>query len=46
MNLVRAQFDDEEEPAQPTTKKCDACKMEIPIDATRCGHCTSEIPAT
>jgi len=26
-------------PADPTTKKCGECKMEIPIDARRCGHC-------
>ena len=43
INRVRAQFESEDEQAAPTTKKCDACKMEIPIDATRCGHCTSEI---
>jgi large conductance mechanosensitive channel len=43
MNRVRAQFETEDEAAAPTTKKCDACKMEIPIDATRCGHCTSEV---
>jgi large conductance mechanosensitive channel len=28
-----------EPPADPTTKKCPECKMEIPIDARRCGHC-------
>lgn len=27
----------------PTTKICPFCKMEIPIDATRCGHCTSQL---
>ena len=27
----------------PTTKVCPFCKSEIPIDATRCPHCTSEI---
>lgn len=31
-----------EEPA-PTTKICPFCKMEIPIDAVKCGHCASEI---
>ena len=30
-----------EEPAEPTTKECPFCKSEIPIGATRCGHCTS-----
>lgn len=33
-------------PAPPTEKPCPHCKFSIPIDATRCGHCTSElIPA-
>ncbi len=30
------------EPEVPTTKVCPYCKNEIPIDATRCGYCTSE----
>ncbi len=32
-----------EEEAAPTTKTCPYCKSEIPLDATRCGHCTSEL---
>ncbi|WP_194608245.1 large conductance mechanosensitive channel protein MscL [Clostridium vitabionis] len=32
-----------EEPKAPTTKICPYCKSEIPIDATRCPHCTSEL---
>ena len=32
-----------EEEAAPTTKVCPYCKSEIPIDATRCPHCTSEL---
>lgn len=34
-----------EEPAAPTTKVCPFCKSEIAIEATRCPHCTSELPA-
>lgn len=30
-------------PAAPTTKKCPFCKSEIPLDATRCPHCTSTL---
>ena len=30
-----------EEPAAPKTKTCPYCKSEIPVDATRCAHCTS-----
>lgn len=33
----------EEQPAAPTTKACPYCISEIPIAATRCGHCTSEL---
>lgn len=29
---------------EPTTKKCTFCLSEIPIKATRCPHCTSELP--
>ena len=36
----------EEAPAEePTTKECPHCFSEIPIKATRCGFCTSELPA-
>ncbi len=30
----------QQKPVDPTTKKCPECKSEIPIDATRCAHCT------
>lgn len=33
-----------EEPAEPTTKTCPYCKSEIPIDAVKCCHCTSDLP--
>ena len=32
-----------EEAAAPTTKTCPYCKSEIPLDATRCAHCTSQL---
>lgn len=32
-----------EEAAAPTTKKCPYCCEEIPLEATRCPHCTSEL---
>jgi large conductance mechanosensitive channel len=30
-------------PAAPTTKNCSECAMAIPIEAKRCGHCTSVV---
>lgn len=30
---------------EPTTKLCPFCKSEIPIDAVKCCHCTSDIPS-
>ena len=48
MNTLRAKAEEkkkkEEEEAAPTTKVCPFCKSEIPVEATRCAHCTSELP--
>ncbi len=33
-------------PADPTTKECPYCLSTIPIKATRCAHCTSELKTT
>ena len=30
---------------EPTTKTCPFCKSEISIEAVKCPHCTSDIPA-
>ena len=32
-----------EEPAAPTTKECPYCATSIPINASRCPNCTSEL---
>lgn len=45
MNRVRQQFEATDETPSPTTKTCPECRMEIPINATRCGHCTSALAA-
>jgi large conductance mechanosensitive channel len=34
-----------EPPADPTTRKCPQCLSEVPIAATRCAFCTSELEA-
>lgn len=36
---------EEAPPAEPTTKECPHCFSVIPIKATRCGFCTSELQA-
>ena len=28
----------------PTEKQCPHCMLKVPLAATRCGHCTSELP--
>ncbi len=33
-------------PAEPTEKTCPFCLLSVPIAASRCAHCTSELPAT
>ena len=41
--INRMQRTEEAPPAEPTTKNCSYCFTEIPIEATRCPHCTSEL---
>ena len=45
INALIARTRKDPAPADPTTKKCPDCKMEVPIDARRCAHCTSQITA-
>lgn len=35
----------EQAPPEPTTKECPYCRSAIPLKATRCPHCTSELKA-
>ena len=41
MNEFKKQQEEPEE--APTTKECPFCKSEIPLEATRCPHCTSQL---
>ena len=43
--VVRAanRLQPQEAAAAPTTKDCPYCRMPVPISATRCPHCTSEL---
>ena len=47
LNKLQSTLDKKEaaaEAAAPTTKQCPYCKSVIDIAATRCPHCTSELP--
>ncbi len=44
--INRIRKEEEAPPTEPTTKECPFCFSEIAIKATRCAHCTSELPAT
>lgn len=39
----RLQQEPEPAPAEPTTKECPYCHMEIPIEAVRCPYCTADL---
>lgn len=43
INRVRRQFEAPETVAEPTTKECPYCASTIPLKATRCPNCTSEL---
>lgn len=42
-NLNRLKRQEEAPPAEPTTKECPQCLSTIPIKATRCAFCTSQL---
>jgi len=44
-SINRMRKEEKAPPAEPTTKACPFCFSEIAIKATRCAHCTSELPA-
>jgi large conductance mechanosensitive channel len=43
--MNRLKKEAEAPPAKPTTRDCPFCLSAIPIKATRCPHCTSQIPS-
>jgi large conductance mechanosensitive channel len=46
INTVKDLTEKKEEasaPAAPTTKKCPYCLSEIPLEAKKCAHCTSDV---
>ena len=45
-SVNRLKREEEAPPVEPTTKECPYCLSTIPVKATRCPHCTSELTAT
>jgi len=45
-SVNRLKREEEAPPVEPTTKECPYCLSAIPVKATRCPHCTSELAAT
>jgi large conductance mechanosensitive channel len=41
--INRLEREEEAPPAEPTTKECPYCLSTIPVKATRCPHCTSQL---
>ncbi|WP_018754789.1 large conductance mechanosensitive channel protein MscL [Paenibacillus terrigena] len=46
INMLKREQIKEEVAAEPTTKDCPYCYSSIPVQATRCGHCTSQLTKT
>ena len=44
-SINRMKREEEAPPAELTTKECPYCLSTIPIKASRCAHCTSELEA-
>jgi len=45
LNMVLARTSKPAPPAEPATKPCGECAMEIPLAAKRCPHCASPLAA-
>ncbi|TFE23675.1 large conductance mechanosensitive channel protein MscL [Cohnella luojiensis] len=43
LNRLSRKKEQETVAAEPTTRDCPYCLSEIPLAASRCGHCTSEV---
>jgi len=44
--INRLKRKEEAPPAEPTAKDCPYCLLSIPLKATRCPHCTSELESS
>lgn len=43
INKIKQAHDEPTPPPSPKVKKCTYCFTEIPVEATRCPHCTSQL---
>ncbi|MGM0882219.1 MAG: large-conductance mechanosensitive channel protein MscL [Bacillota bacterium] len=43
INVLRRKEKSEEKAAEPTEKECPYCLSQVPLKATRCKHCTSQL---
>jgi len=43
LNKLARKKEVEEQPAETTTRECSYCLSEVPLAASRCAHCTSEL---
>lgn len=46
INRIRSEFESPPESAAPTTKECPFCASTIPLKASRCPNCTSELSSS
>jgi large conductance mechanosensitive channel len=44
-SVNRMRREEEPAPAAPTTQECPFCRSTIPLNASRCAYCTSDLPA-
>jgi large conductance mechanosensitive channel len=45
INVLRRKEKSEEKAAEPSEKECPYCLSQVPVKATRCKHCTSQLEA-
>ncbi len=45
-NINKLRRQEEAPPVEPTTKQCPYCLSKMPVKATRCAYCTSELKAS
>ena len=46
VSFLQQRFEKPPQTAAPTTKECPFCCSTVPLKATRCGHCTSDLGAS